>query len=80
MSETKGRKPSHTLWYVQDFTAEGEEEKRERWTRVGAAWLHKSGSGMNLNIDFYPAAPGKYVILEYKEKPKGDVTDSDTAS
>ncbi len=64
----KGRSPSHIVWYVREI-----EGRDDLWTRVGAAWQHKSGKGFNMTLEYMPMVTGKYVILERKEQPDGNV-------
>jgi hypothetical protein len=65
----KASSPSHVVWFVHKM----EGSKKELWTRVGATWKHKSGEGMNMTLDFAPMVPGKFVILEKKEQPTGEI-------
>ena len=54
-------RPSHALWHVQ-----GEGEKA-RWTRIGAAWLHKDKTGANLAFDLVPLS-GRVVMREITDR------------
>lgn len=36
--------------------------KKGYWTRIGAAWKHKDGEGMNLQIDLVPLGGGRIVL------------------
>jgi hypothetical protein len=65
----KASSPSHVVWYVRQI----EGRKKDLWTRVGAAWQHQSGKGFNMTLDFVPTVPGKFVILEKKEQPTGEI-------
>lgn len=69
MTTEKKNTPSHTVWFVRTVG----EKKKDLWTRIGAAWQHKSGSGLNLQLDLFPNAQGKIIVLERKEKPQGEV-------
>lgn len=57
----QSNRPSHALWHVQ-----GEGDKA-RWTRIGAAWLHKDKTGANLAFDLVPLS-GRVVMREITEK------------
>lgn len=54
-------RPTHAIWQVQ-----GEGDKA-RWTRVGAAWLHKDTKGANLKFDAFPMS-GRVVVREITEQ------------
>lgn len=54
---TDNNKPTHAIWQVQ-----GEGEK-QRWNRIGAAWLHKDTKGANLKFDSFPLS-GRTVLRE----------------
>lgn len=41
--------------------------EREFFTRIGAAWSHKSGKGMTLQLDAMPL-DGRIVVLPPKSK------------
>ncbi|MCZ7593668.1 MAG: hypothetical protein M5U16_01220 [Hyphomicrobium sp.] len=57
------KRPSHAIWHV-----DGEGEKA-RWTRIGAAWLHKDLKGANLKFDLFPTSgSGRVVVREVSEK------------
>lgn len=58
-SETK--RPSHAIWQVQG------EENKARWTRVGAAWMHKDLKGALLKFDAMPLK-GRIVVREITEQ------------
>jgi hypothetical protein len=63
-------RPTHAIWQVN-----GEGDKA-RWTRVGAAWLHKDGKGTNLKFDAFPMS-GRVVIREVTEQDNaGDKTET----
>lgn len=54
-------RPTHAIWQVN-----GEGDKA-RWTRVGAAWMHKDLKGANLKFDAFPMS-GRVVIREITEQ------------
>lgn len=57
------KRPTHAIWHV-----EGEGEKA-RWTRIGAAWLHKDKKGAGLKFDLFPtSSAGRVVVREIEEK------------
>lgn len=60
--------PDFIAFHVRD----GEDKGKSYWTRIGAAWKHKDGEGLNLQLDLVPVAGGK-IILRF---PKDDRTDT----
>ena len=54
-------RPTHAIWQVN-----GEGDKA-RWTRVGAAWMHKDLKGANLKFDAIPLT-GRTVVREITEQ------------
>ncbi len=62
--ETTNRKPTHDVLHVRG------EGKSAYWTKVGAAWLHEDGQGLNLALEFVPVgSDGRLVIRIRKDKP-----------
>ena len=61
-----GERPSHKAFVVED-REEGSEEK-PFWTRVGSAWPHKDGKGLNIQIASGVAVSGRVVLREYTEE------------
>lgn len=57
----ESKRPTHAIWQVQ-----GEGDK-QRWNRVGAAWMHKDLKGANLTFDSFPLN-GRVVIREITEQ------------
>jgi len=59
----QNRKPTHDICHVRG------EGKSAYWTRIGAAWLHDDGQGLNLSLDFVPVGnDGRLVIRIRKDK------------
>lgn len=51
MNSSKNTKaPSHIVYHVRD----GREGDKGFWTRVGAAWPHTDGKGLNVQLDAVP--------------------------
>lgn len=48
--------PTLIAWHVAD---RGE---KSFWTRIGAAWDHKDGGGLNLHLDLVPTNGGRIVL------------------
>jgi hypothetical protein len=54
-------RPTHAIWQVN-----GEGDKA-RWTRIGAAWMHKDLKGANLKFECLPIS-GRVVVREITEQ------------
>jgi hypothetical protein len=66
-----GEKPSHKAFVVED-RGEGD-EKNAFWTRIGSAWPHGDGKGLNIQIAPNIAVSGRLVLREYtEEEPSED--------
>lgn len=58
--------PSHRAYVVED--AEGDQnDQKGFWTRVGSAWPHKDGKGLNIQIAAGISVGGRIVLREYVE-------------
>jgi hypothetical protein len=60
-----GGKPSHKAYVVED--REGDEDDKGFWTRIGSAWPHKDGKGLNVVLAALPAN-GRLVLREYTDE------------
>ncbi len=58
-------KPSHKAYVVED-RGEGEEGDAF-WTRIGSAWPHKDGKGINIVLSALPAN-GRLVLREFTDE------------
>lgn len=58
------RKPSFIAWHV----VEGGEDRKSFWTRIGAAWNHRDGKGITLELDLIPVGAGKITLRVPEEK------------
>ena len=56
--------PSHKAYVVED-RGEGD-DKDAFWTRIGSAWPHKDGKGINIVLSALPAN-GRLVLREYTD-------------
>lgn len=56
--------PSHKAFVVED-RGEGD-DKDAFWTRIGSAWPHKDGKGINIVLSALPAN-GRLVLREYTD-------------
>jgi len=62
MSQQEKKTPALIAYHV----TEGE---KGFWTRIGAAWTHKDGKGLTLQLDLVPVAGGSIVLRSPKEAP-----------
>jgi hypothetical protein len=62
---TNSNLPAYHAYTVSEPEGEG----KATWTRIGAAWAHKNGDGLNLHLDCLPI-DGRVVLR--KPKPKSD--------
>jgi hypothetical protein len=60
--------PTLIAWHVAEW---GEQKF---WTRIGAAWQHKDGEGMGLQLDLLPVAGGRIVLRAPKHEEEGAAT------
>jgi hypothetical protein len=60
------QKPSHKAFVVED-RAEGS-DRDAFWTRIGSAWPHKDGKGLNVQLASGVAVSGRLVLREYTEE------------
>ncbi|GEP60436.1 hypothetical protein [Reyranella soli] len=65
--------PALIAWHVS------EKGTKKFWTRIGAAWPHKKGEGLTLQLELMPIADGRIVLLPPKEDA-GQSGDSQNAT
>ena len=58
--------PTYIAYQVREGESE-EDESKDYWTRIGAAWEHKDGKGFGLKLDLFPR-DGRIVLRERGEK------------
>lgn len=58
-------KPSHIVWFVP-------ERKGAPWTRIGAMWPTKEGTGYRQALQFFPNAQGNIVVLPNDKSEDGE--------
>lgn len=64
MTTTQTKKvPAFNAFHVSD----GENPS---WTKIGAAWEHKDGKGLNIDLELMPVATGRIVLRPYEPKQK----------
>lgn len=52
----KGTSPSHIIYHISH-------REGAPWTRIGAAWPTRSGSGLRLQLDLVPIDGGTITLL-----------------
>lgn len=56
------RPPAFIAWHV------AEKGEKTFWTRIGAAWDHKDGEGLTLQLDLVPVNGGRIVLRHPAEE------------
>lgn len=64
-------KPSHNIFVVENREADGDAEHGGFWTKIGVAWPHKDGKGLNLQIKPNIAVSGRLVLREWNDDERG---------
>ena len=59
---TQGRKPDFVAYQIQE-TQDG----KDIWNRIGAAWRHKDGHGVELTLNSLPVN-GRVTLRELREE------------
>lgn len=60
-------KPTHTAYSVRNYK-KGDEQNAE-WLKIGVAFLHKDGMGLDVVLDATPV-DGRIALRINKDKPK----------
>ena len=61
--------PSYIIYHGK---ATGKDKAGKKiWTRIGAAWPNKSGTGFSLTLEYQPLADGITVMLPYDQRHDG---------
>ena len=61
----EGKKPDLIAWHAP--SREG-----APWTRIGAAWMHKDGNGMSLQLELMPINENRIMLRVPKAKDEGE--------
>jgi hypothetical protein len=76
--KTMPTNPSHKVYVVEDRdNAEPGDEQRGFWTRIGSAWPHKDGRGLNVVLSALPVG-NRIVLREYTEEDEAREAKSTT--
>jgi len=65
------RAPSHLIWFVPN-------RENAPWTRIGAQWPIKDGTGFRMALDMMPVGEGSIVALPYE--PKSDAGNTEAGA
>lgn len=68
--KTMSGKPSHKVFTVEDRQGDSEAESGF-WTRIGSAWPHKDGKGLNIVLSALPVN-ARLVLREFTEEDGED--------
>ena len=63
-------KPTHTAYSVRDFKKQ-DGEADSSWSKIGVAFLHKDGKGLDVVLDALPVS-GRIVLRLSQPKPKAE--------
>ena len=61
-SKTETREPVAPSLIAYHVTEKKKEGDKGFWTRIGAAWEHKDGGGLTLQLDLVPVNGGRIVL------------------
>jgi hypothetical protein len=61
-------RPSHRAYVIEDRDADGGNQQSGFWTRIGSAWPHKDGKGLNVQLVPGVAVSGRLVLREYTDE------------
>ena len=61
-TSTSSKTPSHVAYQVRD-----RDGKKGFWTRIGSAWAHSDGSGLNIQLECVPL-DGRITLRVASEK------------
>ena len=64
------QQPSHIVYAVKRVSQTGEKGKGGFWTKIGAAWLHKDGKGLDIVLELLPTGEPRLVLREREETEK----------
>jgi hypothetical protein len=70
MQDSPKKKPTHTAYAVRNFQRDGEDDSS--CSRIGVAFLHRDGKGIDVVLDAVPV--NGRVVLRLNE-PKSKKTD-----
>lgn len=77
VNQTPGRKPNFIAYHV---TEGGDDDKKGFWTRIGAAWGHKDGKGLTIDLELLPVGTGKITLRVPEEKKARDAENGEAGA
>jgi CHC2-type zinc finger protein len=63
-------KPSHNVFIVENREADSDADQAGFWTKVGSAWPHKDGKGLNVLLKPNIAVSGRLVLREWDDEQR----------
>ena len=66
-NDTKTNRPTHIAYSVREYQKHGAIESD--WTRIGAAWQHRDGEGIDIQLEAFPVS-GRITLRANKPKPQ----------
>ncbi len=66
---TTGNAPSHIVWFVPT-------RENAPWTRIGAQWPTKAGTGFRQVLEMIPRAEGHIIVLP-NDRKNGEASNGD---
>ena len=61
-----GNTPTHEIFNVINGTP----DSKSRWDKIGVAWGHEDGLGLNLSINYLPVDPSQLQLVIRRVKPR----------
>lgn len=71
MTTTLGNPATHLNAYTVEEYDNGQGKKARRWTRIGVAFPHKEGAGLNVELRALPV-DGRIVLLPPDPEPAAE--------
>ena len=72
MADSEKKKPTHTAYAVRNFQREGKDDDSSFWSRVGVAFLHRDGKGIDVLLDAVPVNGRVTLRLNEPKSKKSD--------
>jgi hypothetical protein len=60
--KTEAREPVPPTLIAYHVTEAKKEGEKGFWTKIGAAWDHKDGGGLTLQLDLVPVGGGRIIL------------------
>jgi hypothetical protein len=61
--------PTHTVYSVTKRPDQSDpRQTKSFWKPIGAAWLHKDGNGLSLQLEFMPLNPSAQLVIRIRKE------------